>query len=119
MRAWIHVALVAPALTFTVLAAEPPSPRTPGPSSQAIQAIRMHPLGFEPNLGQAPPEVSFLARTQAGSLLVEGPSLVWLSTSESGGETAPLRLVFEGGAPRAKAAGLDRQIGVSNYLLGR
>ena len=62
--------------------------------------------------------MSFLARTQAGSLLVEGPSLVWLSTSESGGEAAPLRLVFEGGAPRAKAAGLDRQIGVSNYLLG-
>ena len=117
-RAWILVALLFSALAFTVLAAEAPSPRTPVPSSQAIQAIRMHPLAFEPNLGQAPREGSFTARTGAGSVLVEGPSLVWLSASEAGREAAPLRLVFERSNPQAETEGLEPQRGVSNYFLG-
>ena len=107
-RVWILVAVLVSVLTSTTLFADGAAMAS-GPSRQAVRAIQVHPLAFEPNLGQAPRGTSFVARTEAGTMFVQGASLVWASAADNGGRR-PLRLKFEGArrapGPRAWTASL-------------
>src|SRR5262245_20244591 len=70
-------------------------------------------LAFEPNLGQAGPDVSFTARTAGGTVLLAGSEAILRSP---GGE---VRLVLEGAAPKASPVGASELPGKVNYLKGK
>jgi uncharacterized protein (TIGR03437 family) len=70
------------------------------------------PLFFEPNVGQAGPEVKFLARAPGGNLFFTEEGLVLAQ------KASVVRAMFLGGSgkPRIEGAGLLK--GKSNYLIG-
>jgi uncharacterized protein (TIGR03437 family) len=76
-------------------------------------ALQPHlPLLFEPNRGQAPPQVRFLARGNGMTLLLEDRAAVLrLPSSE-------LRMWFTGNARPQAIEPLDPRPGVSSYFLG-
>lgn len=70
-------------------------------------------LGFEPNTGQAAPEVRYLART--------GNFVLYLTdrgTLLAGRNGSPLRTTFAGASPSAPIRGEKQQASVTNYFLG-
>jgi len=71
------------------------------------------PLGFEPNRGQAPAEVRYLARGNSYSLYLSAGEAVL-----SGANTTPLRTKLSGANLSAEVAGEERQASTSNYLIG-
>lgn len=81
--------------------------------SNAISA----PLSFEPNAGQAPAGVQFVARSRGLSVLLEGGDAV-LGMAGPGG-TARLRMHLDGANRSAGVEGVDPLPGVANYLVGR
>jgi len=86
-------------------------------ASQPSQFRR--PLVFEPNRGQAPAQVKWLARGPGYQLLLttEGMTMV---VKESAAEGEPrystVRMKLEGGQPWDHVSGLELTGGVSNYL---
>ncbi len=76
------------------------------------------PLGFEPNVGQAPAAVSWFARS-AGHALWLGRDELVLTAPATGAEEAapPLRLRFEGAAP-ASVEGVEPLPGKLSYFVG-
>jgi|GEM_PF-1994254 len=68
------------------------------------------PLSFEPNHGQAGRDVQYLARHGKLALYLTGGGLI---TSQG------LQVGFAGARSGLRAAGIDRQAGVTNYLMGR
>ena len=71
------------------------------------------PLSFEPNQGQAPAEVRYLARGSSYSLYLS-PGETVLSAQN----TMPLRTKLSGATVSARVAGEGRQASTSNYLIG-
>lgn len=85
------------------------------------------PLRFEPNVGQSDASVRFLGRLGATSLAVRTsgvelslPTSATAATEGGGPNTqAGLGITFEGGNPAPQIIGLDRQEGITNYLVGK
>jgi hypothetical protein len=71
------------------------------------------PLSFEPNLGQESSEVRYLARGSASTLYLADTEMVL-----SAPDQAPLEMKFAGANRTARMVGEDRQVSVSNYLIG-
>lgn len=97
------IALITLTLLATIAEAEPKNV-----SLGSIPAV------FEPNLGQASPEVRFLTRGSRGALYLRDDAVVvTVPSSNEAIEIAPRKT-----ASRPRLEGLGRQPGVSNYLLG-
>ena len=74
------------------------------------------PLSFEANKGQTDPRVNFLARGAGYSAFLTPTSAVMALQQGDGGNVVAMKLV--GASPTSHAVGLDKQAGVSNYLIG-
>jgi hypothetical protein len=88
-------------------------------------AARRQPLHFEENLGQAAGAGRFLSRGRGYTLALSSTEAVVSLRREARGERredavpqSAIRLRLFGGNPRAKLAGVERQKGVVNYLIG-
>jgi sugar lactone lactonase YvrE len=83
-----------------------------------VAAYGQIPLSFEANLGQAAPEVNYLARGPGFGLFVSGTeAALSLAGAGSGTDnTATVNLI--GANPGAVPVGLDKLAGTSNYFLG-
>lgn len=77
------------------------------------------PLAFEPNVGQVDPRVSYLSRGDGYTLFLtdDGMTLA-LARGDSSGGRAALHARFVGAEPATSTALLERQAGVSHYLIG-
>src|SRR5690242_3681860 len=71
------------------------------------------PLGFEPNTGQAAPDVRYLARTGNFVLYLTGGGNLLAARDQS-----PLRTRFSGAALSAPIRGEKPQASVTNYFVG-
>jgi hypothetical protein len=138
MNFLLRTALVATLASSAVFASPPDHPQ-PGPDRKAAVDYSKLPMSFEPNCGQADPQVEFLARGNGYTLLLSPTeaSLGLLSpptpTSTNGRgpknqlapngssadvQVAVLRLQFLGANRSAPMEGLDEQRGASNYYVG-
>jgi hypothetical protein len=87
-------------------------------AARARAAFTSQPIGFEANLGQADPQIAYLAHGQNGSLFLtrDGARLTMLG---SAGETAhTIGLKFAGGNASARLEALDSLPGNANYFFG-
>lgn len=89
----------------------PPEPNPEPPSPMGAAAV----VRFEPNLGQARPDVRFVARGRGITALVTAAGLEVPLVDPSGAEV--LRLSFEG-ARGGSPEGFDLLQGVTHYLRG-
>ena len=71
------------------------------------------PLSFEPNRGQAPAEVQYLARGSFYALYLGGDEAVLTA-----GEQSPLRIRLSGANRSARITGEAQQASTSNYFVG-
>ena len=82
------------------------------------------PLRFEPNLGQADPNVRFMARAPGYGLFLTDDGAVLALRSASPKRIKPagiktwVRMKWLGSAPSPRAAGLDKLASRSNYFIG-
>ena len=76
------------------------------------------PLAFEPNQGQAGPDVRFVSRAQGLTVLIKDGEATLLAPSDGHDRTPALvHMKLVGGSLRDPVA-LEKQDGVSNYLMG-
>ncbi len=109
------------------------SPPFPGSATRArlVRVLGQLPLSFEPNRGQAPRDVQFLARANGYTLfLTSRGSVLALSRGDvrSGGATqeaapssmssAAVSMELAGGRAAPRIFGVDRQPSQSNYFFG-
>jgi uncharacterized protein (TIGR03437 family) len=71
------------------------------------------PLSFEPNVGQAPAEVRYLARCSSYTLYLSAGETVIAR-----GDETPLRTKLAGANALARVTGEDSQASISNYFTG-
>src|SRR5579872_2847187 len=71
------------------------------------------PLSFEPNTGQAPAEVRYVARGSSYTLYLAGEEMVLTRRHQ-----APLRMKLLGAHPGAGIAGESQQDSTTNYFIG-
>ena len=71
------------------------------------------PLSFEPNHGQEPAEVQYVAHGSAYTLYLAAGETVL-----AGHNRAPMRTRLVGGNPGARVEGEDPQVSVTNYFVG-
>lgn len=89
-----------------------------------LQPQTASPLLFEPNLGQAPSEVRFLARGPQYSILLADQELVLILQPNQTGNSAALpssavlRLRWLGSQPGSRFEGEEQQASYSNYFRG-
>jgi hypothetical protein len=101
------------------------------PANAAKDAHVALPLRFEPNVGQADEQVTFLSRGHGYTLLMTRTGAVLKLGRPAEQDTRPpghltykpaeqavIRLTFEGANPDSRVAGRGRLESVSNYLLG-
>lgn len=96
------------------------------PKSQARAILGQLPLIFEPNQGQADPQVKFLAHGAGYSLFLDANSAVLAMQSAPLSSSSPLaphsqqlvRMKLVGSNPAAALAGADALPGKSNYMIG-
>src|SRR4051812_49557522 len=91
----------------------------PAATTQAPQFRR--PLVFEPNRGQAPAPVNWLARGEGYELFLTSEGLtITMAENTSGGEPKPttLRIKLDGSRRWTDVTGLEPTGGVSNYVRG-
>jgi beta-lactam-binding protein with PASTA domain len=105
-----------------------PAAPTAGPAGHETDAARAvlsaMPLSFEPNVGQAPAGVDYLAHSQSyaiglsarGAILSQAAATGAHGKSEAGGDEIRMDLV--GGSEGAAARGESRGTGVVNYYVG-
>jgi hypothetical protein len=94
------------------------APATPD-DAQAI--LRNLPLYFEANLGQAEPDVRYVARSGGMTLLLSGQTAAMLlpPAKGNGGKPVLVRMKLDGAeVGLASAAAADRLPGISNYFIG-
>ena len=89
----------------------------------ALDTFGRPPLGFEANQGQADAAAQFLARGIGYTVaLLPGAAALGLVSPVGANGTAGgvevLTMHLDGADPNAAGTGLDRQAGVSNYLIG-
>lgn len=96
-----------------------PAPRDEQARQVSDRSTLRVPLGFEPNVGQAPAEVSFFARNAGHTLWLGRDELVLTAPAARGAASAPapLRLRFEGAAP-ASVEGVELLPGHLSYFIG-
>lgn len=85
----------------------------PLPTPHSRPGTATVPLRFEPNQGQCGPEVSFLARAESSTLLLN-PDELRVRT----GRGSMLRLQFEGARRAGSLAGGERAAGRARYYVG-
>jgi hypothetical protein len=102
---------------------------SPASTGQLLQAYGQLPLSFEANQGQTAAPVNYLTRGDGYTLFLT-PSQAVLELQKpapraAGGSSTPqsaatqtLSMRLVGASPTSTVVGLDRQAGVSNYLLG-
>jgi S-layer homology domain/Domain of unknown function DUF11/Beta-propeller repeat len=113
IRMPIYRSLAALALT-PIVAGMPPRPAQ---RESAATVMSRLPLYFEPNQGQTDPEAEFLLRGQGYMLFLTGKETILRFVSR-GEESPAIRVSLQGANGSARATGLDRLPGVSNYFLG-
>ncbi len=94
----------------------------------ATEALGKLPLRFETNVGQVDPQVRFTAKGAGYDLFLTGDKAVMsltrtadpadASAAQATKVTASVGLALVGGNPKAAVKGMDRQAGVTNYILG-
>jgi hypothetical protein len=78
------------------------------------------PLFFEANLGQAAPEVRYLARAGGYTLQLQPQSVVIrLQSPGPQAKSATVRMRFLGGGSAKDMQGIEERLGRANYLTGR
>ncbi|HKD40870.1 MAG TPA: SBBP repeat-containing protein [Myxococcaceae bacterium] len=93
---------------------------TPSKTERQVQStgFGMLPLAFEANRGQAPEEVSFVARTQGGSVsLTRAGAVFALRRGDRGSRSAAFQMKLRD-ASRITAIGVDELSGKANYFIG-
>jgi len=70
-------------------------------------------LSFEPNVGQAGPEVGYVARGSTYTLYLSSGEMLLAAKNQS-----PLRMELVGANPSARMGGEDLQASTSNYFVG-
>jgi hypothetical protein len=109
------------ALLATVLCAAPPPTtvvRTPSPQVPRLQRVSaISPLRFEPNVGQAGPDVRYIARGTGYMLLLAGQEAVMVLPSDSS-QSALVRMKLIGAASTASSHPENPLPSVSNYYIG-
>jgi hypothetical protein len=101
------------------------APQPVHPHQMAAQPLAPR-VRFEPNLGQAAPDVSFLSRSRDQTLylkageveLVLGASPSAEGAVETAAYPSTLTIDLEGADRSAEIVGLERRKGVSNYYIG-
>jgi hypothetical protein len=127
------------ALSLSVASAAQAGPGAPTtPDKRVAISYQKLPMSFEPNRGQADPDVKFLARGSGYALLLTSTEAVLglggstpglargarpaTGASRSGLDASRgadvLRVQFAGGNRFASIEGLDEQGGTSNYYVG-
>ena len=122
-------------LFFTFKSSPHPSSSCYPPLLSAQKTYGQLPLAFEPNLGQAPPFVKYLARgggytlmlTEQGAVLALSPASIQSkrksngkkNSSSEGREQAFLKFNLAGGLPRPLFKAEGKLPGTSNYFIGR
>ena len=136
LRVWAAVAGVALAAgsALTGASARPAEPRREAPDgARAVEALAALPMRFEPNVGQAAPEVRYVARGAGYALfLTDSEAVLSLGQSDAGRpdkpglleaepEAAPqraLRLRWSGARAGVRATAVDELPSRSNYFVG-
>lgn len=110
-------------ITISLLLVALPAP--PAASSAAPSPIRakttsteVHPMRFEPNVGQTHPDVRYVAKGRGYSVFVtaDGPTLALQTPNASEGEA--IRMRFVGMSPEAPVVAEREAQGTVNYLKG-
>jgi hypothetical protein len=81
-------------------------------------ALAQSDIYFEPNLGQFPPEVRYLARGAKYRAWITRNEMV-VQDNAPQGVSAPIRIRFSRQQASRRHQGLDQQHGISNYFIGR
>jgi uncharacterized protein (TIGR03437 family) len=83
--------------------------------------VPLHPVTFEPNVGQTDARAKYLAHTGNATLWLtpRGAVLRMAAGSEPKSGSVVLKLRFQGGNPAPSMEGEQPRAGVSNYFLGR
>jgi hypothetical protein len=113
----------------------PLTPNSARPQNVHLDLSKSHfnlPLTFEANVGQAAPQVQFLARSQRSSFFLtnEGIDVQSANPARHGSNSEPLHITFSRAAPGAAHAsqrvphflswkGIDKLPTETNYLIGR
>src|SRR5579864_2669473 len=92
------------------------TPPSPPAQAHANAAYGQLPLSFEANQGQTDSRVNFLSHGAGYSLFLT-PSQAVLSLKH-GDATNVVRMRLVGSNPASRSVGLEKQAGVSNYLIG-
>ena len=91
-------------------------------SSQAAKPARIDyarlPMNFEPNVGQAPSTVHYVARGASYAVRLENSGPVLLLEPARKAPSHRIAISFPGGRTRVQPKGVDRLEGKVNYLLG-
>jgi uncharacterized repeat protein (TIGR01451 family) len=137
LRVWATAAGVALAAgsALTGASARPADPRREAPDgARAVEALAALPMRFEPNVGQAPSEVRYVARGTGYALfLTDSEAVLSLARDDADRPDKPglldaepeaaapqraLRLRWSGARAGARAAGVDELPSRSNYFVG-
>ena len=103
----------------TLTALSSPAPRSSAIKPDARSILGQLPLIFEPNQGQAGPEVKFLARGAGYNLFLNGAGAVLAAQNgRSGHNPSSLRMTLAGADKSATIAGTKPLSGRSNYFFG-
>ena len=86
------------------------------PQSSRIESQVRTPIAFEPNVGQAGPEVQWISRNPDRTFLLTSDEARMLLQTE--GKVTAIGLKFVGGRSAA-ATGVDKLASSSNYVLGK
>lgn len=90
----------------------------PPDDRSAARAYGALPISFEPNVGQAEPQVEFVARGRGYTLLLGRREALLALQPSANASTDVLRMRLIGGNPKLHVAGLERLPGKANYLIG-
>jgi hypothetical protein len=77
------------------------------------------PLAFEPNQGQWPRGVRFVARGPGYTLFLTGHAAVVEMRNAAGTGLSSIRMRYLGAASATRVVGIGKQVGTVNYLIGR
>lgn len=76
------------------------------------------PLSFEPNQGQAPAAVQFLARSRGMNIYFTSTGFLLRVRGDRVAKAIPLKMTLAGASSNAAMTGLDELQGKSNYFVG-